>query len=87
LSSQPVEAQTDAVSNVQGWSLLGIVGTMAAAIVALIGISRLVFRAQFTSLKDYMDVKFEAVGARFDGVDRRLDNLDRDVQTLFRDRY
>jgi hypothetical protein len=87
LSSQPVEAQTDAVSNAQGWSLLGIVGTMAAAIVALLGISLLAFRAQFTSLKDDMDAKFEAVGARFDGVDRRLDDLDRDVQTLFRDRY
>ena len=82
------------MSGAQGWTLLGIVGTMATAIVALIGVSLLAFRAQFASLKDYMDAKFEAVGARFDavdtrfdGVDRRLDNLDRDVQTLFRDRY
>lgn len=75
------------MSGAQGWTLLGIVGTMATAVVALIGISLLAFRAQFASLKDYMDAKFDAVGTRFDGVDRRLDALDRDVQTLFRDRY
>jgi hypothetical protein len=78
----------------QAWTLLGIVGTMAAGIIALVGMSLLASRAQLSSLKDYMDAKFDAVGARFDavdtrfdGVDRRLDNLDRDVQTLFRDRY
>jgi hypothetical protein len=71
----------------QTWTLLGIVGTMAAGILAMVGLSH-------QSLRSYLDAKFQAVEARFlaaevrfDGVDRRLDNLDRDVQTLFRDRY
>lgn len=78
----------------QNWTLLGIVGTMSAGILAMVGFS-------FQSLRGFMDAKFEAVDerfnsvdqrfigidSRFDAVDRRLDDLDRDVQTLFRDRY
>ena len=71
---------TGGVNAAQNWTLLGIVGTMSAGILAMVGFS-------FQSLRGYMDAKFDAVDARFDGVDRRLDDLDRDVQTLFRDRY
>ena len=75
------------MSTAQSWTLLGIIGSMAAGILAMVGFS-------FQSLRGFMDAKFEAVDARFDAVDtrfdavdRRLDALDRDVQTLFRDRY
>jgi hypothetical protein len=68
------------MTGAQSWTLLGIVGTMCAGMLAMVGVS-------FQNFRGYLDAKFDAVDAKFDGVDRRLDNLDREVQTLFRDRY
>lgn len=81
----------------QNWALLGILGTMATGLLALVALSQASLKA-FVSAKfeavdarfDTVDVRFAAVDQRFDGVDRRLDALDRDVQALsdrvFRDR-
>ena len=74
------------MSGAQSWTLLGIIGTMATGILALVALSQ-------ANLKAFIGAKFEAVDARFDamdrkfdakfdGVDRRLDDLDRDVQAL-----
>lgn len=78
---------TGGVNAAQNWTLLGIVGTMSAGILAMVGFSFQSLRGYMDAKFDAVDARFEAVDARFDGVDRRLDDLDRDVQTLFRDRY
>lgn len=81
----------------QSWVLLGIIGTMASGILALVTLSQANLKA-FVGAKfeavdarfDAVDVRFNAVDQRFTAVDRRLDALDRDVQVLsdrvFRDR-
>jgi hypothetical protein len=77
--------------------LLGIIGTMASGILALVALSHASLKA-FVGAKfeavdarfDAVDQRFASVDQRFDGVDRRLEALDRDVQVLsdrvFRDR-
>jgi hypothetical protein len=80
----------------QSWVLLGIIGTMASGILALVALSHANLKA-FVGAKfeavdarfDAVDVRFNAVDQRFasvdqrfDGVDRRLEALDRDVQVL-----
>ncbi len=81
-------------STAQTWTLLGIVGTLATGMLAMVAFSfqslRGLLDAKFEAVDakfDAVDTRFDAVDTRFDAVDRRLDNLDRDVQTLFRDRY
>jgi hypothetical protein len=73
-----------AVTDAQGWTLLGMVGVLMSVIGGLIV-------NQFHLLRGHLDARFmgleSAVDARFDGVDRRLDHLDRDVQALMRDRF
>jgi hypothetical protein len=81
----------------QSWVLLGIIGTMASGILALVALSHANLKA-FVGAKfeavdarfDAVDQRFASVDQRFDGVDRRLEALDRDVQVLsdrvFRDR-
>lgn len=85
----------------QSWALLGIIGTMATGILALVALSQANLKAfigaefeavdaRFDAVDGKFEAKFAAVEQRFDGVDRRLDALDRDVQALsdrvFRDR-
>ena len=75
------------MSTAQTWSLLGVVGTMAAGMLGLVGFAFQSLRSEMSARFDTVDRRFDAVDTRFDGVDRRLDSLARDVQTLFRDRY
>jgi len=77
----------------QGWALIGVLGTMASGILALVAFSQADLKAFVGAKFDAVDVRFTAVDQRLDGVDRRLDGverrleaLDRDVQVLFRDR-
>lgn len=81
----------------QSWALLGILGTMATGILALVALSQANLKAFVAARFDtvdarfnFVDQRFTAVDQRFDGVDRRLEALDRDVQVLsdrvFRDR-
>lgn len=74
----------------QTWVLLGIMGTMASGILALIALSQSNLKAFMGAKFDAVDARFASFDQRFDGVDRRLDDLDRDVQALsdrvFRDR-
>jgi hypothetical protein len=62
-----------AVTDAQGWTLLGLVGVLLSVIGGLIV-------NQFHLLRSYLDV-------RFDAVDTRFEHLDRDVQALIRDRF
>lgn len=73
----------------QSWVLLGIIGTMASGILALVALSQANLKAfvgaRFEAVDarfDAVDARFAAVDQRFDGVDRRLEALDRDVQVL-----
>ena len=86
---------TRSMTNVaQSWTLLGIIGTMATGILALVALSQANLKAYLGARFDAVDARINAVDATFetkiDGVDRRLDALDRDVQALsdrvFRDR-
>ena len=74
----------------QSWTLLGIIGTMATGILALVALSQANLKAFIGAKFEAVDARFLAVDQRFDGVDRRLEDLDRDVQGLsdrvFRDR-
>jgi hypothetical protein len=77
----------------QSWALLGILGTMATGLLALVAVAQANLKAFVSARFDAVDVRFTAVDQRLDGVDRRLDGverrleaLDRDVQVLFRDR-
>jgi hypothetical protein len=62
-----------AVTDAQGWTLLGLVGVLLSVIGGLIV-------NQFHLLRSYLDVWFDAVDTRFE-------HLDRDVQALIRDRF
>lgn len=70
----------------QSWVLLGIIGTMASGILALVALSQANLKAFLGAKFDAVDQRFTAVDQHFDGLDRRLEALDRDVQVLFRDR-
>jgi hypothetical protein len=61
------------VTDVQGWTLLALVGVLLSLIGGLLV-------NQFHLLRGYLEV-------RFTGVEQQLSHLDRDVQALIRDRF
>lgn len=74
----------------QVWTVIGVLAaTLVGTLTFVLGQFQRTMTIQFTSFRNEMaarfeavDVRFQAIDVRFDSIDRRLDSLDRDVDAL-----
>ena len=64
-----VLGQNGAMNAAQSWTLLGIIGSLTAGMLSMVGFS-------FANLRDHMDAKFQAVTEQFKAVDQRFNAVD-----------